>query len=394
MADHIPFITSEDGANLVRSFYLDSSIFRIALDRAPKLHPLLPPRVKVWLDPSVDGMDDLRPRRSIPRRKNPWFEFMQVLPNFESIATPAYQANPDAAEVYAFVEAVMDKCNAYKPAWITIPQLPLVSGSGRNKINRELAKATSNWKRAREFSGSLILPLVFTHQRQVRGKTERNPQVKQAIRCYDAAQADGYWVVESSLDDESGASTLRKRCSSVIDLHEELDASVPSRIRVAGPYWGLNLVLWARNLVDYLAIGIGTGYQYRLAGSPASPSSKNRLMLAPLRRRVEAKAQITRWLESAAAGLAPSHLAHVEFRDIKNRYAALRGQDAAKTQVAELYRQWLDTIAGVPKAGRSMALFQDLSAAFALGKFLPDLPEPGPARRPEAVAEPLMLSCL
>ena len=36
-----------------------------------------------------------------------------------------------------------------------------------------------------------------------------------------------------------------------------------------------------------------------------------------------------------------------------------------------------------------MALFQDLSAAYALGKSLPDLPDEGTARRPEAVAEPL-----
>ena len=51
-------------------------------------------------------------------------------------------------------------------------------------------------------------------------------------------------------------------------------------------------------------------------------------------------------------------------------------------------------IAAAPKAGRSMVLFQDLSAAYALGKSLPDIEEEGTARRPESVVEPLMLSCL
>ena len=41
-----------------------------------------------------------------------------------------------------------------------------------------------------------------------------------------------------------------------------------------------------------------------------------------------------------------------------------------------------------------MALFQDLSTAYALGKSLPDLEDEGTGRRPEAIAEPLMLSCL
>ncbi len=41
-----------------------------------------------------------------------------------------------------------------------------------------------------------------------------------------------------------------------------------------------------------------------------------------------------------------------------------------------------------------MALFQDLSAAYTLGKTLPDLDNEGTARRPEVIAEALMLICL
>ena len=39
----------------------------------------------------------------------------------------------------------------------------------------------------------------------------------------------------------------------------------------------------------------------------------------------------------------------------------------AREQVATFYKGWFDMIAAAPKAGRSMALFQDLSSAYALG---------------------------
>jgi hypothetical protein len=41
-----------------------------------------------------------------------------------------------------------------------------------------------------------------------------------------------------------------------------------------------------------------------------------------------------------------------------------------------------------------MALFQNLSAAYAAGKSLPDMVDEDTARNPEAVVEPLMFSCL
>ena len=396
MADHIPFITSEDSVKLVEGLYLDSDIVRIPLDRADRFRPLLPSRMNVWLDPCVDGMDDVDARRSKPKpgRPNSWFDFMSSLPNFEKVGAPAYYARPVATEVDAFVKAIMDRCASHRPAWITVPQLPLVESSDRNKINRMLGVAARRWKSSSGFSGRLILPLVFTHQKQVKGKTERTPKVQQAGRCYHEAQADGFWVVDASLNEEDGSSSLRnKRFSRMIALHEELNDHISSRIRIAGPYWGLNLVLWARGLVDYPAIGVGSGYQYFMAGSPGKqPSAK--LAVASLRRRVDVGPRLRGWLDAAIAKLGPSHPVYMELSGIKKQYTALRGQDAARAQVARLYKQWFDIIAAPPRAGRSMALFQDLSAAYVLGKSLPDLSDQGTARRPEAVAEPLMLNCL
>jgi len=393
MADHIPFVTGDDVCNLVNKVYPDSPFVRVPLDRAERLLPRLHGTTKVWLDPCVDGMHDLIARRGEPDRSTSWFDLMSSFANFGKIGTPAYHAKPVAAEVYAFVKAAMDKCAAHKPAWITVPQLPLVGNSDRNKINRALAAATGKWKSSRSFSGRLILPLVFTHQNQVNGKTARNPKVQQAERCYHEAQADGFWVVESSLRDDSGSSTLgTKRLPGVIALHEELNASIPSKIRIAGPYWGLNLVLWARGLVDYPAIGIGTGYQFLLAGGAAKPAA-TRLMLLPIRRRIRA-VQLGQWLDAAIKRLGPSHPAHAEFSNMRKHYAESSDSATARRQVATNYKQWFELIAKVPEAGRSMALFQDLSAAYALGKSLPVLPDEGTARRPEAVAEPLMLNCL
>jgi hypothetical protein len=393
LAECIPFVTSEETAKLVRRLYSDSEIVRLPLDRATNLLSVLNRPSGVWIDPTVDGMDNLESRRSRPDKKNSWFDFMCGFPNFEKIGAAIYHAKPISSEVNAFVKAVMDKCASYKPIWITVPQLPLVNDSSRNKINRMLAAAAGRWKSNSGFSGKFILPVLVTHQGQLSGKTMRNPKVKQAEWSYHEAGADGFWVVDSSLTDDSGSSTLRKRYRAVMDLHQELNERIPSKIRIAGPYWGLNLVLWARGLIDYPAIGTGLGYQYFLAGGQGR-QPKARLALPSLRRRVGVSPQFRNWLDTATTKLAAPHPARTEFIEIRRQYTALSGSDAAREQVAKFYKQWIDLIGITPKAGRSMALFQDLSAAYALGKSLPDIPDEETARRPESVAEPLMLSCL
>jgi len=394
MAEHIPFISGEDGCKLVKSVYSDSEVIRVPLERAPKLLGLRPHGPKIWLDPGVDGLDDLKTRQSEPGKKNSWFEFMKGLPHFENMAATSFQAHPTASEVSAFVKGVLDRCAVHKPAWLTVPQLPLANDATRNKINRALATATGKWKSNHGFAGRLILPIVVTHQDQVSGKTARNPKVQHAERCYHDAQADGLWIVDKSLTDDSGSGTLRaKRFPAIIALHEELNERISSKIRVAGPYWGLNLVLWARGLVDFPAIGIGSGYQFFLSGGHAKQASA-RLMLPSLRRRVSVSPTLKTWLDSAISTLASSHPAHAEFSEIRKHFSVLSEPERAREQIAGNYKRWFNSIASAPRPGRSMALFQDLSTAYALGKSLPELPDEGTARRPEAVAESLMLSCL
>lgn len=393
MADHIPFITGQDACKLVTNYYADSDHARVQLDRAGSFNGKFPNSVKLWIDPSVDGLDNLDSRRSNASRNNPWFEFMRAFPEFETMGKPDFQERPTAAVVSRFVSSVLDACVRYKPAWITVPQLPRVSDSSRNNINRLMAKATGEWKSANNFSGRFILPLIFTHQDQVNGKTQRNPQVKQAGRCYHESQADGFWVVDKSLDDETGSKTLRNtRVPALVMLHQELNEEISSKIRIAGPYWGMNLLLWARGLVDYPAVGVGNAYQYFLAGGFAKAPSVS-LAIPSLRRRVGV-ARLENWLDSAFKILGTAHPRYAELDQIRKQFDLVSLPDQARQQVAKFYKSWYDLIAATPRNGRSLALFQDLSAAFALGRSLPDFPDEGTARRPESVVEPLMLNCL
>jgi hypothetical protein len=266
----------------------------------------------------------------------------------------------------------------------------MVDDVSRNKINKALATATGKWKAAVRSRGHLILPLVFTHQKQIKGKVARNPKVQHAVRCFADADADGLWIVDADLRDESGGSTMDKRYLAVVNLHEELNEKIESTFRVAGPYWGLNLVLWSKGLVDYAAIGVGGGYQYLLSGAIHGFQPKARLAISPIRRRTVAAPGLKSWIQKALKGLSNSHPAYPFFKKLDDRYAYFAAND--KIQVANFYKRWFDKIANTPKIGRSMALYQDLSSAYALGKSLSDLPDS--VRRPEAVAQSLMLRCL
>ena len=389
MADHIPFMTGDDGVRLLKAHFSDSSMIRIPLDRAEKLIGKLPPSSSFWIDPCVDGLDDLE------SRKNSWIEFMKDCSHFDKIGSPGFHSKPVMSEVQSFVNAIMNKCAAYRPSGITVPQIPLIDGSERNKINRALADATGTWKSDSNFQGKLIIPLIATHKDHFNGKKARTPKIQQAERCYNDSNADGTWVVDQSVLDESGSVSLRSaRFASVISFHEELNEKISGSIRIAGPYWGLNLVLWARGLVTHPAIGLGSGYQYFLAGGQGSMPSV-RIALPSLRRRVLHNETLRQWLTKAIQKLAPSHPAHVEFSHILHRFDELGQLERAKEQIAAFYKHWFNSIAAVPIGGRSMAMFQDLSASYALGKSLPEFSaDEGAARKAESIAEALMMSCL
>lgn len=397
---YIPFITSPRALQLVKTIYANAAVMRVPLDMAPRL--TAPSEFKLWIDPGVDGLDNLEARRpredkndSKKKISTAWYDGMKGIRGFERISDVAFMEKPVQKVVKEFVVTILDRCLAYKPSLVTVPQLPFVYDASRNKINRALAKATGEWRASREFSGRLILPVIITHQSQTHAKVDRNKKVGQAGRNYHDAHADGVWVVDQSFSDESGSKGLRgARFTSLIQFHQELNDEISSRIRIAGPYWGLNLVLWARGLIEYPAIGVGSTYHYNLSGNHKSGSTPaSRVALGPLRRRAIGS-HLRPWLEKTLRKIDSRHPAYADLEAVQKRLTFLADYERAREQVARFYKSWLDVLAATPPSGRSLALFQDLSTAYAIGKSLLDIPDEGPARRPESIAEPLMLNCL
>jgi hypothetical protein len=255
-----------------------------------------------------------------------------------------------------------------------------------------MAKATSKWAETRP-KIQLILPAIFTHPAQYSKKTARNPKVAQVRQCFEAANAKGVWVVDSNLTDQDGAGTLDARLRALIDFHQELAATLPGNPNiVAGPYWGLNLVLWARGIVRYPAVTLGNRYRYHLSGGRAQKANI-RIALDPIKRLVVAKPEIAEWLAESQNKIPTSDPAHTEFLALSEKFKSL-WQGDNRDQICRVYRKWLDTIAATPMPGRALTLYQQLSSAYVLGRTLGELPEEGLSRRPERVAQQLMLLCL
>jgi len=391
MARHIPFINGETDCRLVTRYYKDSPVARVCLDRVVKLGSSLPDGMKLWIDAAIDGLD-----QPFERSKNKdWRNYISQFSNYEEIGAPEFQGKPDASKVKDFVCEVLDRCITHKPAAISVPQLPLSTDASRNRINRSLAEATGRWREAHDHKLRLVLPVVLTSQNQTSLKAVRKEKIKAIVTCLEKSRADRLWVVDSSLSDQKGMGTFRnKRFPDLVRFHEELTDALPDgRLVIAGPYWGMNLLLWARGLCDYPAIGVGSSYQYHISGGVIS-TPVIRIALPPLRRWAQV-AGLKKWLADAMSKIGKSDPAFEPFQKIHDAFATYSSRDAARAQIAAFYKQWCDEIEIPSPDGRPLALYQVLSSAYALGKTLPDLPAAEQtARRPERIAEALMLNCL
>jgi hypothetical protein len=135
---------------------------------------------------------------------------------------------------------------------------------------------------------------------------------------------------------------------------------------------------------------LGNGYQYHVAGGTPK-AAKRRIALPPLRRWATANAELETWL----SGLPKTDPAYKDLRDLATGFRKYAFENEARGQVARFYKSWFEKIAAVQPSGRALALYQDFSTAYVLGKPLPDLPDDeGTARRPERIAEQFMLQCL
>lgn len=395
MPNYIPFVNTDSDVTILNSYYSEAKIIHVTLEKIDDIKRNLPSHIELWLDAGVDGYE-----HHIKQPKKPIPLYLATCDNSNDIFEAAHLARPNQEIVDKFVASTLNKCIKYNPHWLTIPQLPVLDSNERNKINFSLAKATLTWKLNKKFKGSLLLPLIFTHKQQVMLKTHWKPRADATIKSFQAAQADGIWIVDKSLSDQNAEKSFVSRFPSLIALHKYIKDKTRAFL-IAGPYWGLNLVLWARGIIDYPAIGLGTGYQYHLPAGMLR-RGKTRIALPPLRRCVVAESGLNDWLDTAVQQISTTDPAFNQFEQAKAELKqCLKDIDkgvvamVAKNQVAKFYKKWIENISRIDPQGRSLALYQDLSSAFVLGRHLNTLPAKcGKARRPEKIAEYLMLNCL
>ena len=393
MRDYVPFVNSARDCEIFGEYYVDAQMVRVSVGRVDEVRSLSK-TAKIWIDAGVDGLHNLNVKST-----GQFWDIFKKYPHYESIADPAFQSKPDKGVVETFVFAVLKHCAAARADYVSVPQLPHVMGGERNKINRLMCEATATWAVQNRSQFRFILPCIFTQQEQINTKSIRTKKLKLVDDCLRLSVATGVWVVESSLHDLEGAVTFeQRRFPKLIELHEELGSLLPKEtMTIAGPYWGMNLVLWARGLVKFAAIGLGNAYQYHIPGGPPPPPANKRVALTALRRWAVASPDLKQWIQkNLNERISKTDPAHAQFLEVERLIErAMNSDDLGRRQIARFYKEWFDKIASAPHSGRALALYQDLSSAYVLGKTLTDLPknEPG-SRKPDRVARQLMLNCL
>jgi hypothetical protein len=392
MSYHIPFVNFSGDWRVARTMYPSAALYRIAL-QSPAKTPSIPSGVKLWVDAGTDALDNW------PFENNENYRtYFRRFSNTDRIANAAFQARPDKNIVTSFVDSILSAVleRMPSPEWVSIPQMSYVDGVERNRINKMLADSTQRWKAKANYRGKLILPIILTNQRQLNKKTERNSKIALAAACLDTSGADGVWVVDSSLNDQDAKENFESvRFPGVIRFHQELNAALPQgKISVAGPYWGLNLILWGRGIASFAAIGVGKTSRYRVPGGMLK-QGVTRIAIPPLRRLVTWKPELKSWLSSAQQTLARNDPSFAEFSSLIKQSQLLRDEETARLQIGKFYGEWLKRLEVTVPQSRSLALYQDFSNAYVLGKSLPDIPsETGPARSPSRIAEQFMGNCL
>ncbi len=398
MTDHyIPFASFKTDWPLVNSLYADAAGSRITLQSLRNRGEAELPKTKLWIDAEVDGLHFAEVFGAPQKGFEKYAGYISQFQNARTILD-----SPTAPAVEVFVKSVLDAVMKAADGlanlrYISVPQLPYVPGSERNRLNRLLAEFSLKWKSSQRRPPRMILPVIFAKTSgQMDSKTERNAKVKVASSCFDASGADGIWIVDSKLNDHDSISSLEnERFPGVIHFHEELGEKIPPDVvTIAGPYWGLNLALWARGVAHFPAIGVGRGYQYYIPGrDPQSSGAKPRVAVPPLKRLVVSTA-LKAWLPNALRKLQKADPIHSELAGLAKRLDYLT-KSGARRQIAEFYRDWLAKLESASAGSRALTLYQDLSAAFVLGSRLEpfdraveDVPNPA------IIAKQLMVNCL
>lgn len=386
----IPLVLSASDAKLVSRFYAEAKIVRLELESAPRLAQELSGFEK-WVDPGMDVLGQAR-KQINPNRAT----FMSRHGLDELIDDEGALSRPSKERMRTSIYSLLNETAELNPKWISVPQVPMVADSSRNRLNRMFADLTAEWALDRRFHGSFVLPVITTHRNQTRGKTQRTPKLGLVKDCFLRSGAKAVWVVDASLDDQRVAEDHRKWFDGLVAFHEELRAALPaSCVVLGGPYWGLNLVLWVRGAIDFPVISVGTGFQYYLSGGYFS-RGKARIAIPPLRRTAVVEG-LQEWLQNAIEVKSQFGDERTnEMRELLRDWQRLILEDQAKAQVARFYREWINRLEETPRGGQALAFYQDLSRAYVFASDLPELPasEKGRSKEPGRVAELLMLTTL
>lgn len=401
--DCVAFANSATDVGLVREFYNPCRAVRVNLASRPSLLDEAA-GLPLWLDAGIDGFSQntpselakyyLKVAKDPKERKVEWREFYQKYPKAHQFGSPDFQRKPDRNIVVACLGEILDECMKLNPIWLSVPQLPFANDSSRNKLNLEMAKATAEWKADRNVDVELVLPAIFSHQNQTRGKTQWGEKAKQIMRCTKQAAASVVWVADTTIADASGKPSNQKKLEEQIKFYTYLRGILPGQKLVGGPFWGLNLVLWARALVDYPAIGVGGGYSYSVSGGIVK-TGNTRLILEPLFRQCVASSELLQWLTESVAKLGAEMEGSLEFQELIGGWAAYQTKKESKRFCAERYRRTIMRLQETPPASRALTLYQWLSGCFVTGSQLGDLPSSEKSgRMPQQIAQQLMLLCL
>jgi hypothetical protein len=360
----IPFVTGTTSARLFEDDYQDSDFVRISLlssrEGIRRLEKLKTP---LWVDGAVDGLHYVQSGKivlSSDQGLGPWKKLMRSCDGRDVLVALQSLKKPPKQKLEEFVNKILDKSQELEPSWLSVPQLPIVNGSERNRFNIELAKAAAKWKIARKFKGIFVLPVIFTHQEQLKRKTEWKKTLVQARRTFDASDSKVIWIVDSSVGAYTASRTLDRRFGSLIDIQEYVTSEFPKNtIRVCGPYWGMNLLLWTRGLCDYAATGLGASFQYMIPGFPPFPTStgRSRIALSPLRRTAVVSSELHAWIKKTLRQIDAGSQPHNALQFLATNWQGMADEFVARQHVAKFYRHWYDLLAKSDKKGRAVALY-------------------------------------
>ena len=390
MSDYILFFNSKSDISIAKEIYESNSLVRIKLYEAISLSSTMKSKgfdKKLWIDPSYDGFPEKKTDSS-------WAKYLSCIPGYEKLSDDNFLRQPKKDPITENLFSVLDSCLDLDPDAISIPQLPYLDSIKNNKINTLLAKVFKSWRIDRGYEGSVILPVIFLNKKATSNGTERTKRLKQIEKNYRSSMADSIWIVDSSLQDQAGTSNFDKeRFPNLIDIHTRVKDTLNPKMHIAGPYWGLNIMLWARNTITSPAFAIGSGYQYYTPGGQIN-NPVPRMAISPLRRWARANSQLEGWLKRSAMKLRELPEGKF-FNKLLQECNRLKINKNHKRQIAQEHYSWFKEIECISKEGRALALYQDLSKAYVLGTQLDDIPsENGTSKKPEIIAKQLMLNCL